>query len=186
MESIDVSDRARKNIQGKLGEAGMTLPEVMVVLGIVVVAATLAIPNYIAWTAKSRLKQASTELHSTLNMSRMLAMNRNSIMTLTLGIVGGRVTATVTAPGSTQADCVADTRRCVLPRLVMPVEVTGVAGFVGATPQVPPQVQYTSLGLLTGVGTNTQTINLTNSYGLTYQIQVTPNGKARWCAGPCS
>lgn len=186
METIEFVCQARKKVPERPGEAGVTLPELMVVAGILIVATTLAVPNYVAWNAKSKLKQATTELHSNLNLARMLAMNRNTTVTVTLGLVGGKVTATVTDPGSTSADCLGDTKRCLLPTQVMPVEVTAVTGLIGATPQTPPQVRYTSLGLLTGVGTNLQTVNLTNSYGVTYQIQVTPGGKARWCPGTCS
>lgn len=186
VEAIDCTRRAGKGYPGKPGEAGLTLPELMIALAIIIVATTLALPNYVSWNAKTKLKQATTELHSNLNMARMLAMNRSTTVTVTLGLVGGKVTATMTDPGSTSADCLGDTKRCLMPTLVMPTEVTAVAGFIGATPQAPILVRFTSLGLLTGVGTNNQTLTFTNSYGLTYQIQVTPGGKARWCSGTCS
>jgi Tfp pilus assembly protein FimT len=178
--------QVRKGYPGLLGEAGVTLPELMVVLGIIIVATTLALPNYVAWNAKTKLKQATTELHSNLNLARMLAMNRNTTVTVTLGLVGGKVTATATDPGSTSANCLGDSKRCLMPIQVMPTEVTAVSADIGGVPQTPILVRFTSLGLLTGVGTNNQTLTFTNSYGLTYQVQVTPGGKARWCPGTCS
>ncbi len=156
----------------------MTLPELMVVVVIITVAAMLAVPNYNSWSARYKLKQAATELHSNLNLTRMAAMNRNTTLTATLALVGGRVTVTFTDPGSTSADCLGNTARCVLPTQVMPREITNVAGAA--------QIRYTSLGLLTGVGTATQTITLTKSFGTTFQVQVTPGGKARWCYSACS
>ncbi len=156
----------------------MTLPELMVVVVVITIVTILAVPNYNAWNAKYKLKQATAELHSNLNLTRMAAMNRNVTMTATLALVGGRVTVTFTDPGSTSADCLGNTARCVLPTQVMPREVTTVAGAA--------QIRYTSLGLLTGVGTATQTITLTNSFGTTFQVQVTPGGKARWCHTACT
>jgi type IV fimbrial biogenesis protein FimT len=178
VESIEFADRARHNTQGKLGEAGMTLPEVALVMAIIMLAAMLAVPNYNSWSAKYKLKQGTTELHSSLNLTRMAAMNRNMTMTATPALVGGRVTVTFTDPSSTSADCLGNPGRCVLPTQVMPREVTNVAGAA--------QIRYNSMGLLTGVGTATQTITLTNSFGLVYEVQVTPGGKARSCPTVCS
>ncbi len=156
----------------------MTLPELMVVVVIISVAALLAVPNYNSWSARYKLKQATTELHSNLNLTRMAAMNQNTTMTATPALVAGRVTVTFTNPASTSADCLGNPGRCVLPTQVMPREVTAVAGAA--------QIRYNSMGLLTGAGTATQTITLTNSFGLRHEVQVTPGGKARWCPSICS
>lgn len=169
-------------------EAGVTLVELMAVVAIIGLIAALAIPNYTRSMARATLKQALTELHGNLNMSRMAAMNRNTTITVTLAVVGGRVTATFTDPNSTSAQCLGDTRRCVLPTQTMPAEITGVAALLGGTAQVlPVAINFNSLGLLVGAGTSIQTVRLTNSKGTIFEIQITPAGKARWCTtSPCT
>lgn len=150
------------------GEPGFTLLEVMVAVGIIAVVAALASPNFTSWQARSVLKQHTMELNSNLGLAKMTAMNRNTTVTVSLAIVNGRVTVTFTdTTGAT-----------VLPQQVMPTEITGLGG--------PPTIQFNSLGLRVGGGAATQTVTLTNSKGVTFQIQVTPAGKTRWCpAGGC-
>jgi len=146
----------------RTAERGFTLPEVITVVVIIIVAAVLAIPSYMSWYARSQLKQALTELHSNLNVARMSAMNRNSTVTVTLAMVSGRVTASFGG---------------VLPPQVMS---SGVTGFAGGP------VQFSSLGTRVGGGAANQTITLNNITGVTFEIQVTPAGKARWCTtSPC-
>jgi len=160
----------------------------MAVVAIIGLVAALAVPNYTRWMARTTLKQALTELHGNLNMARMAAMNRNTTITVTLAVVSGRVTATLTDPNSTSAQCLGDTRRCVLPTQTMPAAITGLAALLGGTTQVLPlAINFNSLGLLVGTGTNIQTLRLTNSKGTTFEIQITPAGKARWCTtSPCA
>lgn len=146
----------------------MTVVELMVVVAIMAVIAALAVPSYTAWSARSKLKQALTELHSNLNLARMTAMNRNTTVTVALAIVNHQVTASFTVAGG----------GVVLPQQVMDPVVTTLGGV--------SQIQFNSLGLLVGAGTTNQTITLTNSFSVTYEIQVTPAGKARWCTvSPC-
>ncbi|MGH7254398.1 MAG: GspH/FimT family pseudopilin [Nitrospirales bacterium] len=161
-----------------LNENGITLLEIMIALVIVVIATAMAVPSFTNSTAKSKLKQATTELHGNLNLARMVARNRNMTITTTVGLVGGQVTVTFTDPSTTSANCLADNRQCVMPTLRFPSDVSGAAGTT--------QVAFNSLGLLSGVGTVTQTMTLTNTNGLSYAIEVTPGGKTRWCAtSPC-
>ena len=146
----------------RTAEAGITLTEVIFVVVIIAVAAALGIPNYMSWHARSQLKQALTELHSNLNVARMSAMNRNSTVTVTLAMVSGRVTASFGG---------------VMPPQVMS---SGVTGFAGGP------VQFSSLGTRVGGGAANQTIRLNDITGVTFEIQVTPAGKARWCTtSPC-
>lgn len=171
-----------------MSQAGVTLVELMMVATIIAVIAAVAIPNYSRATARATLKQSLTELHGNLNMARMVAMNRNTTVTVTLSLVNGRVTATFTDPNNTSAQCLADTRRCVLSTQTMPSEVASVAGTLGGIAQVlPVAINFNSLGLLVGAGTSIQSVRLTNTKGTTFEIQITPAGKARWCTtSPCT
>jgi type IV pilus assembly protein PilA len=167
--------------------AGVTLIELMIVVSIIGVATALAVPSYTNWNARSQLRDAVTELHSNLNIARMMAMNRNTTITVTLLLQNTRVNATFTTPGTTSNTCLTNSGACVWPTQQMPGEVTGVTVLSGGTAQpLPAAVQFNSLGLLQGVGNNTQTIRLRNSRGTTFEIQVTRAGKARWCTvSPC-
>lgn len=159
----------------KTTEAGVTLIELMAVVAIVALGTAFAVPNYIAWNTRNQLKQAVTELYGNLNLARMSAMNRNTTVTVQLasGVVDpddGRpkVTATFTDAGGVT----------VIQPQRMKTEITAFGGAA--------VVQFSSRGLRVGGGVGNQTITLTNSKGLSYEIQVTAAGKARWCpASPC-
>lgn len=65
-----------------------------------------------------------------------------------------------------------------MPSYVLPPEVRSAGGIA--------QVDFTSLGLRGGGAAN-QAVTLTNSKGVTFEIQVTPAGRIRWCAtAPCT
>ena len=134
----------------------------MTVAAIITIGAALAVPSYQQWISRYQLKQATTEIHSELSLSRMAAMNRNTTVTAALAVVGGRVTATFTDGNGAQ----------VMPPATMQNQVTLVAGG---------PVQFNSFGLRVGGGAVNQTVTITNSQGLTYSIAVTPAGKVSWC-----
>jgi Tfp pilus assembly protein FimT len=151
----------------------------MTVVAIITIAMALAIPSYTRWSAGAELKEALLDLHSSLNLARMTAMNRNTTITVTVAVSSGRVRATFTDPNSTSAACLSDSRVCAMPTLVLPAKVTGVGGTT--------TFQFSSLGLRAGGGTTTQSIQLSNNQGATYEIQVTAAGKIRWCiSSPCA
>ncbi|MFQ5992763.1 MAG: GspH/FimT family pseudopilin [Nitrospiraceae bacterium] len=148
---------------GKHGEAGFTLPEIMLAISIIVISVFIAVPNFMAMTARSQLKGATTELRANLNAARMGAMARNRTVTMTLA-GGGAVPVTATFT---------DAVGRVLPPITMNRAVTGFGG--------PAVLTFNSLGLCTGCGVVNQTITLTNNQGVTFSIQVTPGGKTKWC-----
>jgi type IV fimbrial biogenesis protein FimT len=171
-----MSSRTRISLgQYAIGQAGVTVVELMTVVAIIAIATALALPNYKTWNSRYQLKEATTALHSNLSMARMGAMNRNTTVTvqITAGVVDPddgktKITATFTdANGGT----------VILPQRMNPI----ITAFGGAA-----TIRFNSLGLRVGGGTGVQTITLANRDGVTYEIQVNAAGKSRWCAtSPC-
>lgn len=156
------------NRLNRKGEGGFSTFEVLTVMSLIGIATAMVVPNYIQMNERSLMKQAASELHAQINVARMNAMNLNTTVNVNLAMSGGQVTATFTNSGGGD----------VMEPKVLRRDITG---FTGAT-----QVRFSSLGLRLGGGAGNQTITLRSRNGLTYEIQVTPAGKTRWCAqSPC-
>ena len=138
-------------------QKGFTLIEVMIAVAIVGILAMVAVPNYLQWNARYQLKQATTELAGSLNLARMVAMNRNLAVTVTLALVSGRV----------NVDFGGALAPVVLPQAVV--------AFTGG-----PTIQFTQQGL-SGSAANVS-LTLTSQQGTIYSVVVTPAGKVNWCA----
>jgi prepilin-type N-terminal cleavage/methylation domain-containing protein len=159
----------------RFSQTGVTIVELMVVVAIVSLATAFAVPNYITWNTRNQLKQAITELHSNLNLTRMSAMNRNT--TMTVQVAAGVVDPSDGRPKVTATFTDLNGATIIQPQRMNPV-ITGLAGTA--------QVRFDSRGLRVGGGAGAQTITLTNSRNLSYEVQVTAAGKIRWCyISPC-
>lgn len=64
-------------------ESGFTVFELMVVIGIIVVMASIAVPGFIGWLPNHRLTSAGDELLSTLQIAKMRAVRENEIVAVT-------------------------------------------------------------------------------------------------------
>jgi prepilin-type N-terminal cleavage/methylation domain-containing protein len=67
--------RQRGNFSG-YGEAGFTLIELIVVIGVVVVLMAVTVPNFTSWRANSKLRSSSSNIFSHLNLARIEAGKR--------------------------------------------------------------------------------------------------------------
>ena len=155
----------------------MTMLETMVVASILSIGAAMAVPNFLMSTARAQLKQGTKELAGQLGTARMLAMNRNATVTVSLAQITcppatgncGRLQVSTTYAGGGTA----------LPTYVMPAQIVATGGDM--------QIQFKSLGLRSGGGAANQAMTLRNSKGVTFAVQVTPAGRIRWCAtSPCT
>jgi prepilin-type N-terminal cleavage/methylation domain-containing protein len=142
------------------GAKGFTLIEVMIITAIIGIVSAVAVPNYSKWHSKYQLRQAATEINNQFNLARMVAMNRNSTVTVTVSLVGSSVTISATDATGVQA---------FVPQAMM----SHVIGVTGA----PVTVSFTSLGLRSGGGAGNQVIAIQNDGQQTFNVVVSPSGK---------
>ena len=143
-------------------ENGFTLIELMIVVAIIGIASALAIPNYVEWKAQHDLREAVSEFSSNLNLSRVVAMNRNRQATVTIQLVGGLINVSGSAGGTP-----------IFGTQTLNGNVTGLPG--GTT-----NVLFSSMGLSTAAAN--QVIQIVNTRGVVYSVSVMPSGKVTWCA----
>ncbi|TLY21482.1 MAG: prepilin-type N-terminal cleavage/methylation domain-containing protein [Nitrospirae bacterium] len=177
-------------------EFGFTLTEVMIAVAILSTLLIIAVPNYLDWNRKYKLKDAVATLHGNIGMSRMYAINQNTTVTMTIAQPSATLPVTVTFRTSAGA--------YVIPPLTLDSEVSltnATNATVGAGVDSPQDVQFSSMGLrrdtgnannlcVSGTGAYTgaactsnsnQAFNFMNTRGLNYRLVVTSNGKASWC-----
>ena len=160
-------------LERKNGECGFTLIEVMIVVAILSIGTTLAIPSYLSWNSRYQLREAVTTIQSNLMLARMAAMNRNKIVNVNFTLTSGQVT--VSSLDSSNVS--------VLPSATMMAHVTAVDVTNSAGTFVTPGViSFNSLGLRNGGPVALpQVVRVTNDKGQVFSAAVTPGGKVRWC-----
>lgn len=191
MKSVKAEMTARLQAQ-----AGFTLIEAMIVVGIIGLLVMVAVPNYLDWNRKYKLKDAVSMLHGNIGLSRMYAINQSTTVTMTVTQPLPASPVTVTFRNSSGTDVITP---LTLDSEVSLTNATGAA--VGSGVSSPQDVQFSSMGLrrdsgnannlcITSTGAYTgaactsnsiQAFNYQNSRGLNYRLVVTSTGKASWC-----
>ena len=161
------------NQMGRRNSAGFTLIELLIAVGIVSLGAALAAPQFLAWNARTQLRQATSEIASQLTMARMAAMNRNRSVDVTIQSASGGVSILAVASGASTA---------VIPTKTLANSVTTVTGS-------PVTVSFSSLGVKTSGGTATQSFGVCDVNKQQYSVQIIPAGRVNWSptatAVPC-
>ena len=191
MKSLQAGMIARLTAQ-----AGMTLIELMIAVGIISLLVMIAVPNFLDWNRKYKLKDAVATLHGNIGLTRMSAINQSTTVTVTVTQTSAAAPVTVTFRTAAGAD--------VIPPMTMDLEVdltNANNATVGAGVSSPQDVQFSPMGLrrdsgnannlcITAAGVYTgaactsnsnQAFNFKNSRGLNYRLVVTSTGKASWC-----
>ena len=63
--------------------SGYTIIEIMAVISIIAIVASIVIPNVLGWLPKYRLSSGAEEIQSTLQLARLGAIKRNTSATVT-------------------------------------------------------------------------------------------------------
>ena len=77
--------------------SGVTVIEMMVVIGIVAILATVAVPGFIGWVPNYRLRSGAEDIHSTLQLARLTAIKRNKTAIVSFNTGNETYTASVNA-----------------------------------------------------------------------------------------
>lgn len=73
-------------------QSGFTVAELMVVMAIVAILSAIAIPNYLAWLPKQRLRNASSDLRANMQHARLQAVKENASCTITFNLMNDSYT----------------------------------------------------------------------------------------------
>src|SRR5207244_5673989 len=65
-------------------QAGFTLTEVTIIVAIIGLLVLVAVPNYLDWNRKYKLKDAVATLHGNIGLARMNAINQSTTVTVTV------------------------------------------------------------------------------------------------------
>ncbi len=94
--------------------SGFTLIEILTVIAIIAVVASIVLPNVIAWLPRYRLNSGAEDIQSTLQLARLGAVKENTNATVTfntannsfLAAINGRTIRNGTLPAGIRIDSV--------------------------------------------------------------------------------
>jgi prepilin-type N-terminal cleavage/methylation domain-containing protein len=167
---------------------GYSLLEMMVVLAIIGVLIAVAVPNFLVWNQKHKLKSDVANLAGTLAFARMTAINQNTPVVVNVSqVLPAAVTVTFTNPlGAAMPG---------LPTIIMDgvVRLTDGAGAAGVSPQA---LRFTNMGtkglevnannicIPGACSSDPQVLNFRNAGTDNYRIVVLQTGRIIWCYIP--
>jgi len=135
-------------------QAGFTLMEVMIAVAIIGILATVAVPNFVGWTPRYKLKSAVMELTSSLQYARMRAIKEDQNCTVTFDTGAGT---------------------CNLACLNKTVDLSDYGDTVEFSSVSTANFDFTPRGLTEPAGVCTITV-ADPQIADTYQIRVMPTG----------
>ena len=195
MKTVNMTARLKEN-------AGMTVLELMIVVAIIGTLVALAVPNYLVWNSKAKLRDATALVAGNINLARVGAVNQGTNVTVTVCY------QTATCPGVTvnpkPAQVTVFFRNSVTGADLMPVltldSLIALTNASNGAVVSTQDVQYSPVGIRQFTGTNAnnlcittagaytacgggnaQAFNFKNDRNLNYRVVVAPSGKTTWC-----
>jgi len=195
MKTVEMTARLKS-------KAGFTLTEMMVVVAIVGILTAFAIPEYLAWNSKAKLKDATALVAGSINLARVGAINQGTNVTVTVCYL------TTPCPGTTANTTLnrvtvffrnSTTGVDLMPVVTLDSLIALTDASNGAVTS-PQDVQFSQVGIRQFTGTNVnnlciantgaytgcavanaQVFNFRNERNLNYRVVIAPSGKSTWC-----
>jgi len=157
---------------------GFTLMELMVVVGILAILVSMAVPEFKRWNASQRLSASVRRIHSALQLARLEAIKegRNVVVVFSEGTgLSGTYSAFVDDDG----DRALDTGETVIASgsLPAPITINSARFDLGGTGTLDKlKTHFDSRGLTTG---RNGEIQMTNLYGKAVRVVLNSAGSSR-------
>jgi prepilin-type N-terminal cleavage/methylation domain-containing protein len=150
-----------EEIKNMRNNSGMTIFELMVVIGILAILAGIAIPGFIGWLPSYRLSSAADDVQSTLQNAKLRAIRENAIVRVNFDFGNDTYVAFIDN-GANADNGTQEADEVMVKSGQMPAGIdlqdSGLGGAVRFTRRGFPDV---SGDIIIDNGTRTQTINLT-------------------------
>jgi prepilin-type N-terminal cleavage/methylation domain-containing protein len=147
-------------------ESGLTLFELMVVIGIMAVMASIAVPGVIGWLPGYRLRSGADELLSTLQLAKMRAVRENDIVTVSFDFANESYNAFVDNSG----DGIQDAGERTVKTGQMPPNIdlqdTGLGALVMFDRRGYPSISGNVVRVTNGSATRTVNLTLAGSVSI--------------------
>jgi len=112
---------------------GFSLIEVLIVIAIMALLSTIAIPSYISWMSDRRLKSAASEVQSVIQLAKMTAIKENVNVVVTFDPSTRSYTAFVDDGngGGGAGNHIRDTGERLIHAATLPIEIGLTTSFPG-------------------------------------------------------